>query len=136
MNLRYFDIAWMSGHDGPGKRVVLYLQECHLRCEWCHSPHLWESGPFLLFFENRCIQCGRCAEICKQLVHKVNIKSHTLYRSLCVRCGDCILACPSSSKEYGSSALQLSGREKNVTELFSLMLPQLELLKEIGGLTL
>ncbi len=45
MNLNYFDIAWMSGHDGPGKRVVLYLQQCHLRCQWCHAPRSCFSKP-------------------------------------------------------------------------------------------
>lgn len=37
--LRIFDVAEFSVHDGPGVRVIVYFQGCNARCDWCHSPH-------------------------------------------------------------------------------------------------
>lgn len=126
----------MSGHDGPGKRVVLFLQQCHLRCQWCHAPHSWESRSPLLFFESRCTGCGRCAKTCARDVHQVAPQGHFLNRRQCRGCGECIMACPASSRDSGAGALQLPAREMAVEEMFRLISPQLELLRDIGGLTL
>lgn len=35
-------IETMSFHDGPGLRIVYFLQGCPLRCSFCHNPETWE----------------------------------------------------------------------------------------------
>lgn len=137
ISLKYFDISWFSSKDGPGTRTVLFLQGCHLRCPWCHSPQSWEESSPLMFFKNRCLFCGACAGACPNNVHSINDHKHRIDRTSCKRCGTCIQKCPiSGGTKWNTGALGLSGIKIKTHELFELLKPQLELLKKIGGLTI
>ena len=135
LSVRYFDIAWLSRYDGPGYRVVVFLQGCHLRCPWCHSPHSQEPVSALLFFPARCLHCGRCEQICTQQVHHLSAGGHLLSRERCVGCGKCVAACPVSGRELLSGALVLPTKVLPVSGLWDLLYPQLDLVRDIGGLT-
>lgn len=135
LSVRYFDIAWLSRYDGPGHRVVIFFQGCNLRCPWCHSPHSQDPESMLLFFSTRCLHCGRCMLVCRQAVHQVSAGEHRLSRERCVRCGKCIDACPVSAREKLSGALVLPTRQTTVSALWNLLYPQLDMVRDIGGLT-
>ncbi len=136
MNLSYFDIAWFSKVDGPGNRVVLYTQGCNLACPWCHSPHSQGKASPILFNIKRCIGCNICLEACKKSVHYIEAGMHKLNRENCIKCARCIEACPMSGYDNSAGALILPTKSADVQDVFKLLLPQLDVLKNIGGLTI
>lgn len=38
---KYFKIETFGAVDGPGTRLVVFLQGCYLRCIYCHNPESW-----------------------------------------------------------------------------------------------
>lgn len=135
--IRFFDIAWDSDKDGPGTRVVVYLQGCHLRCPWCHSPHSIPEEPPLMFLENLCRHCQACVKACHEGLHHVDRETHHWNAKRCVLCGKCIEACPASHKSLIKSTGPLQHREHRMEPeaLFRQIYPHLELWKDIGGIT-
>lgn len=135
LHLSYFSINWLSETDGPGQRLVLFLQGCHLNCSWCHSPHSQPKESPLLYFDSICTKCQKCSVACSNRVHSFSDNIHTITRDHCSRCGKCIGACPQSSFYKQSGALILPTRKTTVYNLFEDIKPHLELLKEAGGIT-
>ena len=38
------NIESMGLVDGPGIRTVVFFNNCHLRCKFCHNPEMWNKG--------------------------------------------------------------------------------------------
>ncbi|MDE6383539.1 MAG: 4Fe-4S binding protein [Paramuribaculum sp.] len=55
---------------------------------------------------DKCIQCGRCADVCKG--HCVDLTDHVIDGSRCVCCFDCINVCPNDAIRYTTSRKRLS----------------------------
>lgn len=58
------DVQRFSLHDGPGVRTTVFLKGCNLHCPWCHNPETWSPKPQILFFSDKCVRCGHCADGC------------------------------------------------------------------------
>lgn len=136
MPVRGFSIDWMSSSDGPGTRIVVFLQGCMQSCPWCHAPHSQPEQAPVLFFSGHCRQCGACAQACDHAAHVLLKGRHQYLRERCGGCGSCVRACVGASPGQGPNALQFTGWSLEPEALWQLLLPQLTLLGCSGGLTL
>ena len=94
-----FDIERSSFVDGPGIRTTVFFKGCNLRCQWCHNPESQSSKKEMLFYKNKCTDCGKCREKCP----------HSFAE--CTFCGECTLFCPQNARV-------ICGREYTVEEVF------------------
>lgn len=136
MDIAYWSIGWLTTKDGPGNRVVVYMQGCPVRCPWCHSPHSRYDVSPLLFQKRLCRFCGKCETSCPNHVHKVTFKEHLIDREKCINCGKCISSCPYSAVSDFGSVLLLPTVKQDVDELFEMLRPQLDIVRKSGGITL
>lgn len=123
------DIKRHSLEDGPGIRSVVFFKGCPLRCTFCHNPECQDPRQEIAFFPNKCIQCGRCAEVCSP--GAIDFKySGRIHRDVCDLCGRCADACPTGST-------RIIGRHYTVEELTEVLLRDHSFYKHSnGGVTL
>ena len=62
--LQLFEIERYALNDGPGIRSVVFFKGCPLRCQWCSNPESQLAKPVLFYRENLCIRCGNCINAC------------------------------------------------------------------------
>lgn len=105
-----FNIQRFSVHDGPGIRTTVFLKGCNMRCYWCHNPESWSPKPQILFYEDKCVKCGACVEICPTKAQLIENGKRIFLREKCIMCGKCTEAC-------SAKALVLSGEKMTVQEV-------------------
>jgi len=90
--------------DGPGNRLVLFLQGCNFNCINCHNPHTI----------NHCNHCGDCVTVCPAGALTTSENNQVNWnQDVCTQCDKCIDVCPNSSSPKTTSY--------NVTELLAVI---------------
>lgn len=80
-------ILTFSCVDGPGNRLVLFLQGCNFACPGCHNPHTIGI----------CNDCGDCIPACPQKALSLAGCHIAFDPTLCDQCDLCLRACPISA---------------------------------------
>jgi len=80
-------ILTFSCVDGPGNRLVIFLQGCNYDCITCHNPHTI----------NHCDDCGDCVVSCPTEALSLKSNKVTWDESRCTGCDKCIEVCPNKS---------------------------------------
>lgn len=100
-----FDIQPFSVYDGPGIRTTVFLKGCNLRCKWCHNPESISPAPELLFYDDKCIGCMKCFEICPVKAHVITDEGHQIRRDLCILCGACTDSCYAGALKHSGAVM-------------------------------
>jgi len=55
-----------SIHDGPGIRTIVFFKGCPLHCLWCQNPENIHPRPELMYIDSNCIRCHQCVAACPE----------------------------------------------------------------------
>jgi len=120
-----FAIDETAMHDGPGLRMTVYLKGCPLRCVWCHSPESVSPKPEVVWYQTKCIECGKCAEVCPEGLRSLEDIESIDY-SKCRLCGLCVEKCP-------QGALEIKGKTVCAGEMVDYAKQLMPFFKRSGG---
>ena len=119
------DVGRYRTGDGPGIRTVLFFKGCPLTCPWCHNPEFINFVPEIAFYDEKCIGCGECIQVCPQQAIKPH-KTDRIDRIYCDGCRKCAEACP-------SRALRLVGQLYEIEDIIELVLLDRAYYQTSGG---
>ncbi len=108
------DIKRFAVHDGDGIRTTVFFKGCPLRCVWCHNPETLSRNRQLAFFEHKCVNCGRCKEVCPYNMEK------------CDFCGRCEAVCPNDARK-------IYGKETTINEIMEIIIADKKFYEASGG---
>lgn len=120
-----FNIQKFCVNDGPGIRTTVFLKGCPLKCAWCHNPESQLVNSEIMFYKDKCVNCGRCVKVCPNGCHSFESGTHIFDRKNCVKCFLCI--------KTGCEALEKVGREISTDEVIEEVLKDKIFYDNSGG---
>ncbi len=120
------DIQRFSLHDGPGIRTTVFLKGCNMACPWCHNPETINPAPQMIYYENNCIGCLKCVEVCPTGAQKQSVAGHIYDRQLCSNCGKCSEIC-------FPGAMVLTGKPLTIEDVMDEVLQDMDYYRTSGG---
>lgn len=126
LTAKIIEIKRFSVHDGDGIRTTVFFKGCPLRCLWCHNPESISPKSELAYYQNKCLSCGECVDICPIGAHTISPNGHVFIREQCIGCGKCEEACL-------GEALTFYGKKMTVDELLPILLEDRDFYENSGG---
>lgn len=121
-----FNIQNYSIHDGPGIRTTVFFKGCPLNCKWCHNPESISKEIQILRYEERCVICGNCVEVCPTNSLKFEDNKIVYDRSTCNLCGKC-------ENDCHHEVIEIAGEIKTVDEVMKKILKDKIFYETSGG---
>lgn len=121
-----FDIHQYAIYDGPGIRTVVFLKGCPLSCIWCHNPESQYPDPQISYFQEKCLECGKCVDSCPNKALGLTSKGIKRDVKRCNLCGNCIKTCP-------NKVMELVGKEYSVEEVVKIVAADKPFYDNSGG---
>lgn len=94
------NIQKYSIHDGTGIRTTVFFKGCPLACKWCHNPETQRYEREILFYKERCADCGACRTVCPG---REGTEQQTQFEyfleETCIACGNCVEECLYEARE-------------------------------------
>lgn len=121
------NIQRFSLHDGPGIRSIIFLKGCRMRCAWCANPEGQTTGRDVFYHADRCLHCGKCADLCPTRLHGMDHNVHVLERDRrCAGCRLCEARCP-------AAALNIVGEHVSADTAFERVMADEVWFRQSGG---
>ena len=115
-----------STKDGPGIRTTVFFTGCNLKCVWCSNPELIGPGIKVMYFENRCRRCGKCAETAVNNSIILTESGCEIDREKCTNIEECMEVC-------AYEAYEKSGYEISVQDLYNKLIRDKIFFEQSGG---
>ena len=122
-----FQIQRWSVNDGEGIRSTVFLKGCPLRCQWCANPESWHGNPEVVFLQEKCTGCGRCAIVCDADAVRIDpLSGKAVAAGECRGCGKCCEVCAGGARKQ-------IGMRVTVDEVMAVIKRDAVFYRESGG---
>ncbi|MEG0264967.1 MAG: glycyl-radical enzyme activating protein [Erysipelotrichaceae bacterium] len=123
---RIAKIQTYSTKDGPGIRTTVFMKGCNLKCKWCANPEMLTSGQSVMFFKERCQNCGECVRLARPKQTYLDEDGCHINRSTCENLDEVVEGCP-------YNAFEMIGFEISVDDLVKKLLRDQAFFESSGG---